>query len=174
MRLSQTYRFLIEIIFFISGLLLMFLINNNYWIGEIIAFLGLSIFIVDLIAGLIRRKRNIQTISVIFFIFIILNLIRHFEFYTFNIEYYQWIPFKFFLELFWLIPSLLMICVFIRLVVNRNMIDYLDYTKTKDFIFAIGFMVIAIILEFPVFGIHNGFFSGLHGHGLWDAWTHIH
>ena len=176
--MNRIYRLLVEIAMIICGLVLIFRTYQFYWLGTILVYFGLSTLVIDSTVGIIQKKKDIKTLAIVFTIFSLINALRHLNFYI-HISYLESIAeiefhIYYFLEFFWIIPSLLMFWVSIKLLINESQIDYREYIKSKEFKYVLGFVFIAILLEFPIFGVHGDFFGGIHGHGIWEAWTHIH
>jgi hypothetical protein len=177
MKITWTYRIILELAVLISGLILLFQ-TDNYWIGELISFIGLTSFILDMTIRIIWKQQDIKTLAIVFSVFTLLNLIRHLNFYIYLPTLISFENFQFeliiFRELIWFLPSVLMVLVSVRLIINKKQINYQAYVKTKEFRYVIMFVLLAIALEMPVFGFHPDYLGGTHGHGFWDAWTHIH
>ncbi len=147
-------------------------------IGEIIAYIGLSTFIVDWLYRLVCKKRNISTILIIFIIFTVLNLIRHFPifFYLSRLTdgYVKAFELYIIIHSIWLGPTIILIWITIKLIINNKVLEYNDYVRSNSFKIAVIVILLAIFFELPIWGFHPNFAGGIHAHGLWDAWVHIH
>jgi hypothetical protein len=77
-------------------------------------------------------------------------------------------------ESIWLIPTIAMIWIIFFLFKNKDTLEFQQFIRTKKFQFAILFIFIAILLEAPIFGLHQNSAGIVHGHAFWDAWTHVH
>jgi hypothetical protein len=177
MKKIQTYRIVIELAVLICGLILIFQ-TDNYWLGELICYIGLTALILDLTIRIVRKLRDIKTLAILFSAFTLLNIIRHLNFYLYLPTVISAKIFQYYLitliELLWLLPSIFMILISLKLIINKKQLNYQTYVKSKEFRFVIMFVFLAIALEMPVFGFQPDFFGDLHGHGFWEAWTHIH
>lgn len=177
MKIKTTYRVIGELALLTCGIVLYFM-SDFYWAGEIFGYLGLSLLVLDITNKKVRKNKDIKTLAIVFSIFTALNLLRHW--YVFHIltsfEILSDLEFDFFLirEIIWLIPTILMVLISFKLVKNKGKTDFDYYIKTKELKLVVGFILIAIFLELPIFGIHPDFIGGSHGHGFWDAWSHIH
>ena len=162
----------------ISGIGLGFKIDEMLF-PQILAVLGIEIVIFESVRKYIFKKSSVKTLGITIIFFSILNFIRHSMFFIVISrigELFENSPdFIWFLsrESIWLIASSWILFKGINLVKEKEETDFKEYVKSKEFKILTTLIIVLLILEVPLFGIHGDFGGGLHGHGFWDGGTHI-
>jgi hypothetical protein len=178
MMLNTRYRIIIEMIILGLGIFFLFLNINYYWIAEMIMYFGFFAFIIDFIIWIILKKQTVRVLGIIISILTFVNLLRHIDFYNllfdirlqFKLQYLKY----HIREIIWFFPSILMIYYSVKLLINKEKMGFIKYVEEVEFKIILGFFLLAIILDFPIFGVHGDLGGGLHGHGFWDAYFHLH
>lgn len=159
----------------ISGVLWSFLLAPGL-VPDLLIYLGIFMFVFDLLARFIRKKKSMGLLARIMLVLSLVNIVRHYPVYVYfsgllvPIEY----TFYFTRELIWLIPSWYAIWVSLRLLIRHDQMEFDTYLRTTEFKIMTGLFILMLLLELPLFGFHGGFDGTVHGHGFWDAGTHIH
>lgn len=163
----------------IQGIVSTFLLNELL-LPQIFIVVGIEILVVTFIRSYVFKKCSIKLLGIIISLFSIVNFLRHSVFFmvisrineVFDSDSY----FSNFLlkEITWLIPSTWIVFQAIRLIGNSRAYVFNHYVKSFKFRILSVIILILLVLEIPVFGIHGDFGGGLHGHSFWDGGTHLH
>ena len=179
MKTLMKHRIYLELFCLIIGLSILLL--NIRWLSEILIYIGLSSLIIDIVARLVVKKKDLKFFGIVIGAFALLNIIRHYNFYLYivfglfdNLAMDREDYFFFIREIIWIIPSVFVVLCAIKLIRNKQNIDYSEYLRTLQFKIIIGLFILAIILDIPVFYFHGDFLGYPHGHGFWEISSHIH
>ena len=169
------------ILSFSLGVLLIFLFDFSLT-PPLLTTIGIELVAFELIRRMLYRKDSVSAFGKLLLGFSALNFLRHAEFFyilnhippTFEFdEELLFLP-NFWLQFLWLFVSLSIVGKGLGLAFRKDDSPFMDYTDSKEFKTLFLIILLLMLLETPVFGIHGDFGGGLHGHGFWDAWMHIH
>ncbi len=149
-------------------------------IPEVLIVLGLELTVVELVRKYIFKRSSLKALGIIILLFSALNFLRHSTFLLilWNIlDYFEpdlYFLIYFTLESIWLAASIWILRQGVSLAKELPNMSFAAYTHTKKYKILIVGILVLLILEIPIFGIHGDYTGGLHGHGIWTSFSHIH
>ena len=149
-------------------------------IPQILAVIGIEVAVLEAVRKYLYQSESIRTLGITIVIFSILNFLRHATF--FNVVsrigecYEHSLAFQGFLlrETVWLLASLWILSKGVKLLGATEAPTFGEYVQAKEFKILARLILLLLILEIPLVGIHGDFGGGLHGHGFWEIGMHLH
>ncbi len=170
----------ISIVLIASGLALMFKQN---WLLDNFGMLTLSLGLICLFVlparTHIKYSKNINVLITYLIIFQFINVLRHYMDFYLILNLKEYLDFMFHPRstiyliglTIWLF-GLIWTTVFIVKTIRRNA-EYKNVIKDRSYKIVIGYIILMLMLELPIYNWHGDFFGQSHGHSLWDKF-HLH
>jgi len=153
---------------------------ENIFFTQIFLVIGLELIVLSLVSKYVLKSASLKVLGIVIIVFSTLNFFRHsvflivlsriFELYEGDSDFTTFLMRGF----DWLLGALWIAYIGLKLVFDPPEVTFDTYVKSSQFQALAVIIIVLLILEIPVFGIHGDFGGRLHGHSYWDAGMHMH
>ena len=173
------FRLILSVTLFAIGIISLYFTELRL-ISEIAIVVGLQVFIFSIAFHFVFRKKSINLLGVSLIAFSNLYLCIHYIFFIFILrfqELYDYDPYL----IGWITGQLIVVIIAMLiffhgcwLIKNYDSKKFNIYIRSNIYRTIIGLILILLILELPIFGIHGDFGGIVHGHSIWNSQLHMH
>lgn len=160
------------------GIMMLFLFNFRF-IFQLLGYYGIVLICLSTIKHSIIKKKSVKHIGGLIILFSMLNLMNHWRYFIYITDYFpnffnSVYPLRSIIQFFWLIGSLWMLNQGVKRYRHHGNYQFNNLFQARSFRIVLIGICALILLETPIFGLHNGFLGEVHGHSFWNNHLHLH